>query len=109
MEAELNFEDSTKIMSISLSNLETIIRKTVNLYNRLKSPEAITKIEKITIDIVTIEFTGSFCYDCGGILTYVEDFAKDFKVFVDYIELKVRGTKQISPRCFQVEYNVIAR
>ncbi len=96
-------------MVISLSDLETLVRKTVNLYNRLKSPEALTKIVKISLETVTIEFTGSFCYDCGGILTYVEDFARDFKVFVDYLELGVGQTRQITPRSFQVDYEVKAR
>jgi hypothetical protein len=64
---------------------------------------------KISLETVTIEFTGSFCYDCGGILTYVEDFARDFKVFVDYVELRVGQTRQITPRSFQVDYSVKAR
>jgi len=96
-------------MAISQSELEAIVRKTVNLYNRLKSPEALTKIVKVSIETVTIEFTGSFCYDCGGILNYVEDFASDFKVFIDYVELKVGQTRQINPRNFQVDYSVKAR
>jgi hypothetical protein len=96
-------------MAISLSDLEMLVQKTVNLYNRLKSPEALTKTVKISLETVTIEFTGSFCYDCGGILTYVEDFARDFKVFVDYVELRVGQTRQITPRSFQVDYSVKAR
>jgi hypothetical protein len=96
-------------MAISLSDLEMLVQKTVNLYNRLKSPEALTKMVKISLETVTIEFTGSFCYDCGGILTYVEDFARDFKVFVDYVELRVGQTRQITPRSFQVDYSVKAR
>jgi hypothetical protein len=96
-------------MSISLSDLDALVRKTVSLYNRLKSPEAVTKIVNISLETVTIEFTGSFCYDCGGILTYVEDFAHDFKVFVDYVELKVGQTRQINPRSVQVDYLVKAR
>jgi hypothetical protein len=96
-------------MSISLSDLDGLVRKTVSLYNRLKSPEAVTKIVNISLETVTIEFTGSFCYDCGGILTYVEDFARDFKVFVDYMELKVGQTRQINPRAVQVDYLVKTR
>jgi hypothetical protein len=96
-------------MNASSSELEMLVHKTVSLYNRLKSPEALTKLVKLSPEIVTIEFTGSFCYDCGGILTYVEDFARDFKVFVDYLELKVGQTRQINPRSFQVDYLVKSR
>jgi hypothetical protein len=96
-------------MASSLSDLDALVRKTVNLYNRLKSPEALTKIVKVSLETVTIEFTGSFCYDCGGILTYVEDFAADFKIFVDYMELRVGQTRQITPRIFQVDYSVKSR
>ena len=94
---------------VSQSEIEGLVRKTVTLYNRLKSPEAVTKIIKISPEIVTIEFNGSFCYDCGGIINYVEDFAKDFKVFVDYVELAVGQTKQVNPRSFQVDYLVKPR
>jgi hypothetical protein len=93
-------------MTISISELESLVHKTVSLYNRLKSPEAVTKIVKVTLDTVTIEFSGSFCYDCGGILSYVDDFARDFKVFVDYVKLEIGQTRQVNPRIFQVDYVV---
>jgi hypothetical protein len=96
-------------MTISLSELEALVHKTISLYNKLKSPEAVAKTVKVTLETVTIEFSGSFCYDCGGILNYVDDFAHDFKVFVDYVELKVGQTRQINPRIFQVDYAVKSR
>ena len=91
-------------MTISQVELETAVRKTVLLYNRLKSPEAVAKIVHVSPEFVTISFSGSFCYDCGSVQKYVEDFAQDFKVFIDYVELAAGKTRETSPRTFEVTY-----
>jgi hypothetical protein len=109
MEVELTFRKVNEFMVLSYSELEVSIRKTVTLYNRMKSPEAITKVVKITPSVVTIEFTGSFCYNCGGILNYIEEFARDFRVFANSFQLEVGQTKQLNPRAFQVDYFIRIR
>ncbi len=94
---------------ISQIEIEAIVRKTVLLYNRLNSPKAVAKSVLVLPELVTIAFSGSFCYDCGGTLTYVEDFARDFKIFNDSLELTIGQTRQTSPRSFEVDYKVKAR
>jgi len=96
-------------MTISQSNLEAAVHKAVLLYNRLKSPEAVAKIVHVSPELVLISFSGSFCYECGGVQKYVDDFAKDFKVFIDYVELVAGKTRETSPRSFEVGYAVKAR
>ena len=96
-------------MTISQPELEAVVRKVVLLFNRLKSPEAMAKAVFVSSEFVTISFSGSFCYDCGGVQKYVEDFAQDFKVFIDYIELVADRTRETSPRTFDVNYLVKAR
>ena len=91
------------------SELEAALRKTVLLYNRLKSPEAVAKIVQVSPEMVIISLSGSFCYECGDIQKYVEDFAKDFKVFVDYAELTAPKTRETSPRSVEVNYLVRTR
>ena len=88
--------------------LEELIRKTVLLYNRYRSPEAVAKIVFVTPENVTIAFTGSFCYSCG-VMDYLEDFVHEFKMLTDKVELKVVKTREINPRSFEADYRVKPR
>jgi hypothetical protein len=96
-------------MTIPQPDLEASLKKTVLLYNRLRSPEAVAKIVQVTPEIVVISLSGSFCYDCGDVQKYVDDFAKDFKVFIDYAELTDAKTRETSPRSVEVSYMVKTR
>jgi hypothetical protein len=92
----------------SSNELEELVRKTIALYNRYRSPEAVAKIVSVTPDTVTIVFSGSFCYSCG-VLDYIEDFIHEFRILTDRMELKVGRTRQTSPRSFEAEYKVKLR
>lgn len=91
-------------MTSSQAELDVTAQKAVFLFNRLKSPEAVAKIVIVLPEAITVAFSGSFCYDCGGIISYVEDFAQGFKALNSRIELKAGKTHQISPRSFEVTY-----
>ena len=90
---------------LSQQELEELVRKTIVLYNRYRSPEATAKVVSVTPESVTISITGSFCYSCG-VMDYVEDFIHEFKILTDKAELKMGKTKQTSPRSFEAEYRV---
>ena len=90
---------------LSQAELEELIRKTVTLYNRFRSPEAVAKIVIVTPENVTIAFTGSFCYSCG-VIDYLEDFVHEFKILTDKAELKIGKTREINPRSFEADYRV---
>ena len=90
-------------MSTSKADMLTKTQKAVTFFNRLRSPEAIAKIVIVLPEAITIAFSGSFCYECGGVFEYIEDFAKDFKV-INNIELRAGNTKKNSPRAFEVTY-----
>jgi len=90
---------------LSQQELEELVRKTIMLYNRYRSPEAIAKVVTVTPDRVTISITGSFCYSCG-VMDYVEDFIHEFKILTDKAELKMGKTKEINTRSFEAEYRV---
>ncbi len=96
-------------MAIPQVEIESLIRKTVLLFNRLRSPQALTKVVLVTPELVTIGFSGSLCYECGDVQKYVEDFQKDFKVFVDFIELSPGKARETSPRTFEVNFFVKVR
>ena len=93
---------------LSQMELEELIRKTVLLYNRYRSPEAVAKIVLVTPEYVTIAFTGSFCYSCG-VMDYWEDFVHEFKMLTDKAELKIGKTRETNPRSFEADYRVKPR
>ena len=92
----------------SQSDLEQLMRRTVALYNRYRSPEATAKLILVTPEMVTVSFSGSFCYSCG-VIDYLEDFVHELKLLTDKIQLKVGKTRQTSPRSFEADYWVKPR
>jgi hypothetical protein len=96
-------------MTVSQTELESVVKKTSLLFNRLRSPQALTKIIHISPEMVTVEFSGSLCYECGDVEKYVIDFQKDFKVFVDYIELVAGKAKETGLHGFEVNFFVKVR
>jgi hypothetical protein len=95
-------------MSLSQPELEELARKAILLYNRLRSPEVTAKPVFVSPVMLTVSFSGGFCYGCG-ILDYVEGFAQQFKALTDKVELKVGKTRQITPRNFEADYTVKAK
>ncbi len=89
--------------------LEAAIRKTVELYNRMKSPAAFAKAALITPEAVTISFTGTFCVNCEVPMNEVEDFVKDFVIFSDKFTLKTLTTKLTSRDSVEVTYLVMPK
>jgi hypothetical protein len=93
---------------LSQVELEEVVRKTVALYNRYRSPEAFAKVVSVTPENVTIAFSGSFCYSCG-VMDFLEDFVHEFKMLTDKAELKIDRTRQVNPRTFEADYRVKQR
>ena len=93
-------------MTIPQNELESALRKTVLLYNRMKSPQAVARIVQSSPKVVIISFTGPFCYECGDVQKYIDDFAKDFKVFIDYAELTHGKTRETTPHSVEATYFV---
>jgi hypothetical protein len=90
---------------MSQPELEELVRKAVLLYNRLRSPEVTVKPVFISPAIITVSFSGGFCYGCG-ILDYVEGFTQQFKALNSKVELRAGKTRQINPRNFQADYTI---
>ena len=92
-------------MSLSQTELEELVRRTIGLHNRIKSPEVTAKSIFVSTTIITISFSGGFCYGCG-ILDIVEGFANQFKMLSGKAELKIGKTRQINPRTFEADYTL---
>ncbi len=90
------------------SDLETIVKKAVVLYNRIRSPEVTAKLVFVSPVNVTVSFTGGFCYGCG-VLDYVDGFAQQFKALSGKYELKTGRTRQANPRTFEADFIVKAK
>ena len=95
-------------MSLSQPELEELVRKAILLYNRVRSPEVTAKLVFATPAMLTVSFSGGFCYGCG-VLDIVEGFAHQFKALTNNAELKVGKTRQINPRTFEADYVVKAK
>jgi hypothetical protein len=89
---------------ISQPELEATVKKAVLLYNRLKSPEAFTKVIAISPMIVTISFSGTFCVNCSVPLDYIKDFISGFKIFNKKVELTVGTTRLTNKDTLEVDY-----
>ncbi len=81
------------------------MHRTVALYNRYRSPEATAKLVLVTPELITVSFSGSFCYSCG-VIDYLEDFIHELRLLTDKVELKIGKTRQTSPRSFEADYRV---
>jgi hypothetical protein len=90
-------------MSLPQAELEELVHKAILLYNRVRSPEVAAKLVLASPVMVTVSFSGGFCYGCG-VMDYVEGFAQQFKALSGKAELKIGKTKQINPRNFEADY-----
>ena len=88
--------------------MEELVRKAILLYNRVRSPEVTVKLMFVSPGMLTVSFSGGFCYGCG-VIDYVEGFAQQFKALSAKVELKIGKTRQINPRTFEADYVVKAK
>ena len=92
-------------MAQTQDELEQFAKRTVALYNRLRSPEVSVKLVSASPSILIVSFSGGFCYSCG-VMDYVEGFAQQYKILNGKAELKVGKTRQTATRTFEAEYTV---
>ena len=78
------------------------VLRTIEVYNRYRSPEVTAKLVELERDSFTVEFEGSFCQSCG-VQDYFEDFIHELEA-VSGFEVEIDEIEQISPRSFKVQY-----
>ncbi len=91
--------------SIASTDLSKLVLKTIEVYNRYRSPEATAKLLKLGKDGIIIEFEGSFCQSCG-VQDYFEDFIYELKDLSSGVEVEIGEIEQTSPQSFKVQYIV---
>jgi hypothetical protein len=87
------------------SDLETLVQRTIALYNRTHSPNVTAKLVTLATPLLVVQFTGGFCYGCG-IFEYVEGFADQFKMLSGKFKLKAGKTRQLSPQSFEADFSI---
>ena len=71
-------------------SLEKILKKTIEEYNKYRTPEVIARLISIDNSKFRIEFTGHFCFTCG-FYDYFDDFRfllKELKVKAEITEIE---------------------
>ena len=77
-------------------------KKSVEEFNRFRSPEASVKLVKIEGNSITVSFSGPFCVSCG-IYDYFEDFIyvlEDHGINAEIVDIKAKGD------AFEVKLNI---
>ncbi len=92
--------------SIEGTDLNKLVLRAVEVYNRYRSPEAVAKLIKLEKDGFTIEFEGSFCQSCG-VQDYLEDFIYELRSLSNAVEVEIEKIEQTSPQGFKVQYIVM--
>jgi hypothetical protein len=87
------------------SDLETLVQRTIALYNHTHSPNATAKLVTLAASLLVVQFTGGFCYGCG-VFEYVEGFGDQFKMLSGKFKLKAGKTGQVSPRSFEADFSI---
>jgi len=91
--------------SIGSTDLGKLVLRTIEVYNRYRSPEATAKLLELDKDGFTIEFEGSFCQSCG-VQDYFEDFIYELESLASGVEVEIGEIEQASPQSFKVQFIV---
>jgi len=91
--------------SVVNSRLRRLLLRTVEVYNRYRSPEATARLLRLEKNGFTLEFEGSFCQSCG-MQDYFEDFIYELEGLSNDVKVGIQEIEQTSPRSFKVQYVV---
>jgi hypothetical protein len=88
------------------TNLNELVLKAIEVYNRYRSPEATAKLVSAEEDGgFVIEFEGAFCLSCG-VRDYFEDFIHELEDLNSNGRVEIKETEQSGPQSFRVRYVV---
>jgi len=87
------------------AHLDDVVLRTIEVYNRYRSPEATAKLIGIKKDCFIIEFKGSFCQSCG-VNDYFKDFIHELEDISRDFSVEVKATEASGTQTFRVRYDV---
>ena len=85
--------------------LSESILKTIEEYNKYRSPEVIAKLVEIKKHHFIIEFDGPFCSSCG-VQDYIEDFIYELEDITKDFRVEIIKTQPTDSQSFRVHYMV---
>jgi hypothetical protein len=85
------------------TDLNGLVLKAIEVYNRYRSPEATAKLVGVEKDGFVIEFEGAFCLSCG-VRDYFEDFIYELEDLNRNFRAEIKETEQTGSQSFRVHY-----
>ncbi|MFA5364060.1 MAG: hypothetical protein WC325_02635 [Candidatus Bathyarchaeia archaeon] len=85
--------------------LRSLVLKTVEVYNRYRSPEVTAKLVELENNGFVIDFEGTFCQTCG-VKDYFDDFSAELEDINKTEYFEVIKTDPTGPQSFRVHYKV---
>jgi hypothetical protein len=85
--------------------MRDLILRTIDIFNRYRSPEVTAKLVEIDKDGFTLDFEGSFCTSCG-IRDHFEDFIYELETISKNVKAELVATKPTGPESFRVKYRI---
>ena len=96
---------ATLMTDIESDHLKKLVLRTIDVYNRYRSPETTAKLIAIEKDGFIIDFEGFFCTSCG-VTDYFEDFIYELETINKTFKLELAETRPTSPQSFRVQYRI---
>lgn len=90
---------------ISSAHLKDLVLRTIEVYNRYRSPETTATLVSMDNDSFVLDFEGSFCKTCG-VSDYFEDFIYEMGTINNTLKLELAETKPSGPQSFRVQYRI---
>lgn len=90
---------------IAGAHLNDLVLRTIEVFNRYRSPEATAKLVGVEKAGFIIEFEGPFCTSCG-VRDYFEDFIYELENVSRSLRVEVKETEPSGPQSFRVRYGV---
>jgi hypothetical protein len=87
------------------NNLNELVLRAIEVYNRYRSPEATAKLIWMEKDGFIIEFEGAFCLSCGA-RDYFEDFIYELEDLNSNYRMEIKEREPTGPQSFRVKYVV---
>ena len=93
-------------MMPSDAGLDTLVKRTISLYNRTHSPNATARLIALTLPMLIVQFSGSFCTGCGT-FEITEAFVDQLKTLSNgKVEVKHDKTTQTNLHTIQTIYTI---
>ena len=86
-------------------HMRDLVLRTIDVFNRYRSPEVTAKLVEIDKDGFTLDFEGSFCTSCG-VRDHFEDFIYELETISKNLKAELVATKPTGSESFRVKYRI---